>query len=60
MGRRRKGEPKDRKVTARFSLEEYRRLVEEAQRRGEPVSALLREVVVLSIEAIQEKLAKQS
>ncbi len=48
--------PKDRKVTARFTAEEVERLAREAKRRGEPLSSLVRELVVVTIEKIQAKL----
>lgn len=48
--------PKDRKVTARFTAEEVERLAREAKRRGEPLSSLVRELVVVTIDKIHAKL----
>lgn len=51
--------PKDRKVTARFTAKEVERLAREAEKRGEPLSSLVRELVVSTIGQIQEKLEEQ-
>ncbi len=51
--------PKERKVTARFTVEEVGRLAREAKKRGEPLSSLVRELVVSTIEEIQAKLGER-
>lgn len=45
--------PKDRKVTARFTEKEIARLTREAKKRGEPLSSLLRELVVSTIATLE-------
>lgn len=50
--------PKERKVTARFTAEEVERLAQEAKRRGEPLSSLVRELVVSTISELQARLEK--
>ncbi len=56
MTPRRTDNPKERKVTARFTAEEVERLAREAKRRGEPLSSLVRQLVVATIGEIQAKL----
>ena len=48
--------PRERKVTARFTAEEVQRLTDEAKRRGEPISSLVRDLVVGTIDEVQAKL----
>ncbi len=48
--------PRERKVTARFTADEVQRLAEEAKRRGEPISSLVRDLVVATIDEVQAKL----
>jgi hypothetical protein len=46
-------------VTARFTADEVQRLVEEAKRRGEPISSLVRDLVVATIDEVQAKLKER-
>lgn len=55
IARKRDEPPKDHKVTARFSAEEFKRLVEEARKRGEPISSLVRDYVVATIDEVKDK-----
>ena len=48
--------PKDRKVTSRFTAEELELLANEARRRGKPISSLVRDLVVGTIEQVRAKL----
>ncbi len=48
--------PRERKVTARFTADEVQRLADEAKRRGEPISSLVRDLVVATIDDVQAKL----
>ena len=48
--------PRERKVTARFTADEVQRLAEEAKRRGEPISSLVRDLVVATIDEVQARL----
>jgi hypothetical protein len=48
--------PKDRKVTARFTEEEVELLAREAKQRGEPISSLVRGLVVATIDEMEAKL----
>lgn len=48
--------PRERKVTARFTADEVQRLADEAKRRGEPISSLVRDLVVATIDEVQAKL----
>lgn len=56
MSPRRAEFPRERKVTARFTVEEVELLTAEADRRGEPVSSLVRKLVVTTIDEVQGKL----
>ncbi len=50
--------PKDRKVTARFTIEEFKRLAEEAKRQGRPVGPLVRRMVLSTIDEVIERRAR--
>ncbi len=52
--------PRERKVTARFTVEEVELLAREAKKRGEPLSSLVRGLVVSTIGEIQAKLEERS
>jgi predicted DNA-binding protein len=56
MSPRKSENPKERKVTARFTAEEVERLALEAKRRGEPISSLVRDLVVTTIDEVEAKL----
>ena len=47
--------PRERKVTARFTPEEVERLRKEAKRRREPISSLVRELVVQTLDEVAAK-----
>ena len=43
-------------MTARFTAEEVERLAQEAKKRGEPISSLVRDLVVATIDEVEAKL----
>ena len=59
MSPRRSETPKERKVTARFTAEEVERLAIEAKKRGEPISSLVRDLVVDTIDEVEAKLKNE-
>lgn len=48
--------PKERKVTARFTAEELEALAEQARRRGDTLSSLVRDLVVETLDEVQRNL----
>lgn len=46
-------------MTARFTLGEVEQLATEAKKRGEPISSLLRNLVVTTISEIQTRLSEE-
>lgn len=46
-------------MTARFTVGEVERLATEAKKRGEPISSLLRDLVVATIGEIQTRLSEE-
>ena len=51
--------PREKKVTARFTPEEVEMLAERARQRGESISGLLREIVVAAIDEIQARIEEE-
>ena len=58
-GRRRASVSKDQKVTARFSDAEYEQLVRLSRERGEKMSAMLRSLILDTIDEVAEGLEKK-